>query len=208
MSKDTMECKILVIVDIEGIIGVTNMADTKHNLELAYDELYMLISELKKNNFSHITICNIHNDGNFFNKEMIDNLGANLIQGVQNLVPIVNEFSVSFMIGFHCKKNSGWRFDHTFRVDIEEIKFGENNIGEVGTFYRWLTLEKVPVLFVSGEGNYQDEIKEFNCIKHMIIAEPKNRNVIEDEYKIFKTLLKEAVAEIGNENRKYDQVIE
>ena len=77
------------------------------NAELAYKEISIIISKLKSYNITHITVCNIHNDGSCLNSEKINLLGAELVQGVHNLVPIINQFSISFMIGFHCKRNGG-----------------------------------------------------------------------------------------------------
>lgn len=109
---------------MEGIIGVADMKDVDANAELAYKEISIIISKLKSYNITHITVCNIHNDGSCLNSEKINLLGAELVQGVHNLVPIINQFSISFMIGFHCKRNGGGRFGHTFRNDIVKMNLG------------------------------------------------------------------------------------
>ena len=51
--------KILIIVDMEGIIGVADMKDVDANAELAYKEISIIISKLKSYNITHITVCNM-----------------------------------------------------------------------------------------------------------------------------------------------------
>lgn len=191
MSNKKFE--ILVIVDMEGIIGVIDLNDTPYNVKLAYKEIECVIMELKSNGYPDITICNIHDDGTLLDEKEIKGLGAKLISGIHNLVDKINDFSLAILIGFHCKKNTGWRFDHTFRIDIDKIIYGGDNIGEVGAYCRWLALEDIPVIFVSGEGKYQEEINCFDCITHQIISVSESIDLIQGEYLLLRSLLISAI---------------
>ena len=185
---------------MEGIIGVADMKDVDANAELAYKEISIIISKLKSYNITHITVCNIHNDGSCLNSEKINLLGAELVQGVHNLVPIINQFSISFMIGFHCKRNGGGRFGHTFRNDIVKMSYGNREIGEVGAYYRWLILEKVPVVMISGEGDFQEEIKEYGCFTHVILKQLKTEKDINEEYLKLERIIQQVVNLIRQDN--------
>lgn len=187
------ESKTLIIVDLEGIIGIRDINDTERNIILAYREIKFIIEELTNSGFVNITICNIHNDGSLLLKDEFKKIGVELIAGIDKLVDRIQLFSEAIMIGFHCKKNSGWRYDHTFRNDFDEIIYGQDNIGEVGAYCRWLALGGIPVIFVSGEGAFREEIGDFNCTVHQIIDFPADENIINKEYLLLEKELKRGV---------------
>ncbi len=181
------------MVDLEGIIGVLSLSDMENNVRLAYNEIFFVISELRKVGFVNITVCNVHDRGTCLDTAIIENMNASLIQGLSSLVNEVEEFSYAIMLGFHGKRESGGRFDHTFRMDILEMYYGLQSVGEVGAFYRWLSLAGISVILVSGEGNFADEIKEFNCILHVIRKTPVKEGIIQEEYMALEYALREAI---------------
>ncbi len=197
-----------MLVDLEGIIGVLSLADMESNVRLAYNEIFLVVSELRKAGFSNISVCNVHDRGTCLDTAVIENMNASLIQGLSSLVNEVKKFSFAIMLGFHGKRGSGGRFDHTFRMDILEMYYGQQSVGEVGAFYRWLSMEGISVIMVSGEGSFTDEIKEFNCILHEIRKTPVNAGIIQDEYMALEYALREAILIMKDRNIIDLQVLE
>ncbi len=196
--------KILLLVDMEGIIGVLRMQNMEQNVCLAYRQISIVISELNRKGYDNIVVCNIHDDGHCLDSEKIEKIGATLVQGVRELSLIVSGVSYAIMLGFHGRRECGGRFDHTFRYDIKTVHYGNYDIGEVGAFYRWLTLEGVRVLLVSGEGNFMEEIDGYLCVVHSVQTFPSTADIIEREYRNFEKALIKAMRLI---HKKRDEKI-
>lgn len=165
-----MKRKIIVIVDIEGIIGIRKICDINQNVRLAYRELKMLIIEVQKYGWQDVYICNIHDDGTCLEKEVLEGMGYIFVNGLNELCNKLEDFGYGMMVGFHGKRDSGGMFDHTFRDDIRSVECNGKEIGEVGMFYKWLSEKGVQVVFISGEGYFADEIDNKNCIIHSMIS--------------------------------------
>lgn len=191
------ENKILLLVDMEGIIGILSMQEMEHNARMAYYEISIVISRLFREGYHDITVCNIHDDGSCLKHHIIKNMGASFIQGIYNLPSVIKQFSHAIMLGFHGKRDSGEQFDHTFRADFEYVYYGTQIIGEVGAFYRWLSMEGIQLIMISGEGNFKDEVKEFPCIIHAINTSPCSDRIIELEYNSFQQAFEQAIVQLG-----------
>lgn len=197
-----MRKQVLLLADMEGIIGVSDMRKMSQNILLAYKEIEIVTAELKKAGFEDITVCNIHDNGTCLSPSEIEKRGFRLIQGMECLVEEISKFDVAVMIGFHGKNNSGGRFDHTFRFDFQEVLYGKQDIGEVGAYFRWLSLEDIPVIMISGEGNFADEVNQYECVIHKI----ENFLVSEYEYERLKEAVREAVLGLKDENALLFQI--
>lgn len=196
--------KILVLIDIEGIIGVKSLRDEIENNKLAYIETEIVTKFLKEKGYHDITLCNIHDDGKSFEKSYFKGLNAKLLCGVKELLANIDGFTDAFLIGFHGKENSGGCFDHSFRTDIKSCRLIKKEVGEIGLFTRWLESKKINVLFVSGEGNFMDEVSnEMDCIIHNV----KYGSRKEIDYLVFKNKL-DKVTGLLHQNRNRRKIIE
>ena len=182
IQNDIYDKKILLLFDLEGVIGVLNLANMEENRKLAYRELSLVINYLKDAKFHNITVCNIHDNGNCLSSDVLKSMGVDLIKGIQNLPFHIESFKFAIMLGFHGKRNSGGRFDHTFRTDILKMYYGRKSIGEVGAYYMWLMSKGVMVSMISGEGNFKDEIENEDCVIHTIKPMLSNPDEISNEY--------------------------
>lgn len=163
MSED-----ILLLVDLEGIIGVKNILLYENCRKMMIDELFCVIKSLQKNGFVQITVCNIHNDGNLLNDNDASVLHFRLIKGIKCLARQGVHFQFAILLGFHGMAGSGGQFGHTFRYDFDNVYFGNKRFGEVGLYTRWLEINHVPVLLVSGEGDFKKELIPGGCEIHYV----------------------------------------
>ena len=150
---------VLILFDLEGISGVEKLYPISSALNLAYKEITLVGSMLVAVGFKKIYLCNIHNSGRDLDKSKLDNLNIILLEGINELLENTSKFDFAILIGFHGKRKSGGRFDHTFRYDFVSITFDGLNLGEVGMYTRFLISENIPVIFVSGEGCFKDEVE-------------------------------------------------
>lgn len=157
--------KILVITDLEGIIGVLNLHDTEVNTRLFLKQMHLVISAIR-DTFPkvRITICDIHDAGNISQDLGLSSEDVGYIKGVTGLVTADLNYDRAFLIGFHGRKGSGGLFDHTFRPEITNIKYGNEDVGEITLFTDWLALHGVPVVLVSGEDAILDEVKQLQNV--------------------------------------------
>lgn len=165
--------KVLIVADLEGIIGFNYYAPIETEKKLMNEELqYAIGCILEKEKNCEITVCNIHRDGLLLAEEDIMPARASLLKGVDALVACSWDFDFAIMLGFHGKANSGGIFDHTFRPDFARMWRTENNVdidtGEVAAFSLWIESKGIPVILVSGEGNFDDEIRNATCRIHKV----------------------------------------
>ena len=159
---------IIIITDLEGIIGFDSSLDTSKALELWVQNLTVILKLLQEylpNN--HITICDVHNNG-FYSKEIAKRISelkmttVRVIGGIDTLLNNLVIYDVGLLIGFHGKAGAKGRFSHSFRDDFVHILAGEQKkpVGEIYLFIHLLKYYNIPVVFVSGEGGISDEIEQ------------------------------------------------
>ena len=155
--------KILIITDLEGIIGVLDLNITEVNKRLYLNQMCLVISAIR-DIFPkvRITICDIHDKGNISQDLGLSAEDVEYIKGITGLLTADLNYDRALLIGFHGKKGSGGLFDHTFRPEITNIKYGNEDVGEITLFTDWLVLHGVTVVFVSGEYSIVDEVKELD----------------------------------------------
>lgn len=183
------EKRLLIIADLEGMIGVTDPSDLGKSIEYGMEEIWFVIREFNSYGIRRITVANIHNDGKCYSPDTFDGQGVPLLRGMEELYRNIAEYDAAILIGFHGMYQSGGMFDHTFRMDITELRYGEEKLGEVGVFTLWLASHRIPAYLVSGEGNFRNEIKLPECVIH----EMKFPIVTDDQYKTEYGELKKAV---------------
>jgi len=201
IQKTSSNEKALLLVDLEGIIGVNDIYQDSRNYKLLERQLIISIYVLFIKHINDISLCFIHNNNYEFVRKLCDRLGhVSIIAGVNDLYSQVSNFSIAFMLGFHGMSNNGDKFDHSFRHDITKIFFGDLVIGEVGVFYRWLEMKGVNVIFVSGRGEFFNEI----CNAETYIHKVKNGGVVCEILRYLQKLYKciglyeSSCARIGN----------
>ncbi len=195
LNNELQKNKILIVTDLEGIIGIKSLNDEERNIILYHNELQMLINIVKDFYNEEITICNIHNnnmDKKILSEILLDENRITLLP-LEKLPLYINSFQIAFMIGFHGMANSGGIFDHSFRLDIINCQYDTKFIGEVGAFYRYLNNNGVSILFISGEGNFEKELDDIHieatCI-HKVAYDNINMS---NEYDRFKNELINAI---------------
>ncbi|HWS29347.1 MAG TPA: M55 family metallopeptidase [Clostridia bacterium] len=163
--------KALIVVDLEGIIGLELYTSQEHARELMRDELLCAIDcIIRWDDRYRITVCNIHCDGQLLCEADLLPCGETLLKGITALAACSWDFDFAIMLGFHGKANSGGMFDHTFRPDFRRIRRAQSEIemGEVAAFMTWIESKRIPVILVSGEGNFEGEISNPLCVVHKI----------------------------------------
>lgn len=169
---------ILLIVDLEGIIGMKKDVTLVDARMLMIKELQYIVDIIYDYNpKSNISICDAHNDGTLLNKGLT-NESITYINGIDNLANCNWNFDCALLIGFHAMANKGSHFDHTFRNDIVKIYYEDTNLslGEIASLITWIETKNIPVILVSAEGNFTDEVVEKNCYIHKVVY-----NSVQDE---------------------------
>lgn len=153
-----MSHKLFILMDLEGIIGVENL--DKNNTLNINAELDLVLRVSAKNGYKQFVIANIHNTGmwNFARYERTD---IEVLCGLNEVVTYEYTNEDVIMIGFHPMNGKNGRFPHSFRPDIKRITFDSKEIGEVGIYSRWFLNKGLDVKFISGEGDFKDEVPEF-----------------------------------------------
>lgn len=154
---------ILIIVDLEVIIGVEDLWDKKVNEALLYKEIFTIINSIPDN--MDVYLCYSHNDG-ILPSNLVGDLDPeiHIIKKINN-INFGIDYKAAFLIGFHGKKSDCCRFPHTFREEIEEMFLGEKEVGEIEMIVNLLSYYKIPVPLISTEAlviNYLD----YDCIYH------------------------------------------
>lgn len=203
--KKELKCNdnILIITDLEGIIGIASLKYMDKNNDLFLYEINATLDILRRNGFTNITLCNIHNNG-YENDRLLADFSKERNLSIINLNELyykVKYYDIAILLGFHGMVNSGGRFDHSFRLDIISCKFNCEEIGELGIFTRFLENNGVQVLFISGEGYFEDELD--NDLKSNIaIHKCSSNKTATEQYEEFESILNLSLANIIPRKKK------
>ena len=162
--------RVLIVADLEGIIGLSTLG-SEASKNLMSSELNFIVNYISRTTETReITVCDIHNYGLLLEREDFAQ-EITLIKGIDKLWGCGWNFDFAIMVGFHGKTDSGGLFDHTFRNDFIRLWCPgiDSDMGEVAAFSLWIESKGIPVVLVSGEGNFDDEIKRTSCIIHKVI---------------------------------------
>lgn len=166
---------ILIIVDLEVIIGVEDLWDAKENEMLLYKEIFTIINSIPE--YMDIYLCYDHNDGI---------LPCNLVKDLEPEIQIIKKmnnvdfslnYKTAFLIGYHGKKSDNCRFPHTYRIEIEKLLLGKKEVGEIEIIINLLSYYKIPVSLISTETVVIDYL-DYNCVYHNVDEENINSGSI------------------------------
>ena len=148
-------------MDLEGIIGVTDLRKKSQNERLLVRQLKNTVECIKKYSSGSIVACLIHDNGSmnlevFFREEKIK-----IAYGIEAFKEISADYAL--LIGFHSKSGGKGRFPHSFRTEINKITVENKEVGEVFLFSDYLEKRGTKVIFASGEGDFEDELRAFNA---------------------------------------------
>ena len=159
----------IILADLEGIFGVTDLFDSETNRSLLLAQIKRTIDCIKKTEDSIVKVCLIHDDGRMdIEKDVLD-LGACYYgSGIKSLLSSESAADYAVLIGFHSKANGAGVFPHSFKLEIESVVTDDKTVGEVYLFSKYLKLRGTKVLFVSGEGFFDDEMIFESTMTHYI----------------------------------------
>ena len=160
--------RLLLLIDLEGIIGFSEENTFQQNWELAQTEIDSILKLLETQGVHRFSACVVHNDGSGFPSQLLSRHDVRLYESVDSLTRAVEAVSRAVLIGFHGMRNTSGCFDHTFRMDFVDLEYNGLRLGEVGIFTRWLAGQGIPTLLVSGEGNFSEELDGIDCVIHRV----------------------------------------
>ena len=199
---------ILILTDLEGSIGLQKGMPYCCMKSYWKKTISAAIEAIKgNNNITNIDICNIHNNGNETEELKRDIQQDSIVfhKGITGLFNACKKCDVAMMVGVHGKSNSGGMFPHSFRTDIKNIFWGYNGkaVGEVFLFLHFFQLRRIPVVFVSGEGYFDDELSNHCCEKYIVSTDVDYQHSI----LCFQKSIKNAIQGIDQEEH-YNEMVE
>lgn len=155
-----MQNNILILADMEGCPGITDMKQYDACRERMIEEVERVIQIIESCGEADITVVDCHNDG----KNIVQHFSEEgyicheHIWSIQN----IEQYDCAMLIGFHPKKGSKGFCPHTIRPDVDELYLGEKSIGEVELLINWLAGHGVPVVFVGGDDAVKKELTGYD----------------------------------------------
>lgn len=156
-----MQSNILILADMEGCAGITDMKQYDICRERMIEEVERVIRLIETYKEAGVTIVDCHNDG----KNIVSFFVAKGYLCYEHIWSIKNieQYDCAMLIGFHAKNGGNGFCPHTIRPDVQELLLGEKSIGEVELLINWLAGHGVPVLFVSGDEAVKKELDGYAC---------------------------------------------
>lgn len=165
------EKNILLLSDLEGIIGVYNLDEDEINKKLYMKEISIIFDTIIKNKFYNIYYCDIHDNGSM--RLLLQDKYPN-VHFIEEFINI--DFNVhyeaAYLTGFHARCNTDGILCHSFRNDFYEVYLGDKVVGELEIYINWLSYYDIPIAFVSCDDVAMEEIRRVDCIKN--ISKSKN----------------------------------
>lgn len=191
--------KIIILTDLEGIIGVTEIENDCLNKALLIEELKSIIIVLNSINIHKVDVCFVHNGGQLLEGCELKEYGCKIYRDLLDIKEI-GDYDTAIMNGFHGKNGSGGNFDHSFRFDIREVKWNDHVVGEIEIYASWLKKKNVPVIFLSGEFACEEEVRNIRCG----FFSTSRKNSALDEVRVRDDLCKALISEVQRENKSID----
>ena len=151
---------IILLADMEGCCGITELTDTGFCREQMAEEVDFIIQSLKDLGDYTVTVLDCHNDGLNL-KEYCAEKDIPFIKHVWSL-PSDAQFDAALLVGFHGKEGSDGYLSHTARADICDLRLGQTSIGEVSLLQNWLAFFNIPVIYISGDQSIENELLHYN----------------------------------------------
>ena len=168
---------VLILADIEGIVGVYDLLDRAEVSHLYSEEIRVYVNTLLRNNIERITVCDAHNKGNMINYSVITDNGRNskrvTLISQTSQISFAEHYDFAIMVGYHGMGGKLGILAHTYRNDIKSIKIIDEkkatslSIGEVEVDARWLGSKGIPVVLVTGDSEAIQEANHFNSYRHV-----------------------------------------
>ena len=158
---------ILIIVDLEAIIGIEDLCDEETNEKLLYKEISTIVDSISSS--INIYLCYSHNDGILPDSVKQLNRDINIIEKIKN-IDFNIKYNMAFLVGFHGKNSDKCRFPHTFRSEIDELLLGGKEVGEIEMIVNLLSYYNIPVSLISTESEVINYLN-YKCIYHDINGE-------------------------------------
>jgi len=165
---------VLIIADLEGAVGVYDLAAHVSVRNLYNLEVESIIYSLKGKGVEKITVCDAHNQGNMLDYERLSSVGAHIISQTWN-IPFKERYDVAILTGLHGMRGGNSVLHHTFRYEITRVTVDSISIGEVEVYCRWLGGKQIPVVLVVGdneaayEGNILNVFRQTCCVKNAFV---------------------------------------
>lgn len=190
---------ILIVSDLEGIIGFQGFCSQEDLRRLMTKQLHFGFQVIRRilGQKSKITICDVHNDGLLLDAMEFSHKGLQLLQGITSLSSCSWDYDIAILFGFHGMRNRLGKFSHTFRDDIIRMWRENSNadIGEVSSFICWIESKGVPVVLVSGEGDFASETVSSKRLMHQVNCEESEEALYADlEKKLVECLANRATS--------------
>lgn len=156
-----MRSNILVLADMEGCTGITDMKQYDICKKKMIEETERVIQVIEECGDAEIAVADCHNDG----KNIIEYFSNKGYECYAHLWSIqdMKKYDCAMLVGFHPKNGEDGFCPHTLRADVEELFLGEKSIGEVELLINWLAGYGVPVVFVSGDEAVRRELVGYKC---------------------------------------------
>lgn len=183
--------RVLILADLEGIYGVYDLSDMNY-CKCAYcEEISIYLETLVKEEIEHITLCDIHDQGNllFDLRRRYEGIDLEIVSTVENINPNT-KYDFALLVGFHGMVGSFGILPHTLRYNFTNVAvYSEKwkskvSIGEVGIYSRWLAGKGIPVILASGDREAVYEANQFNpyratcCVKSIFEREEVSKELL------------------------------
>lgn len=153
--------KVLVIVDMEGCIGIYDLKNEDYCRDRMEKETSCIIEYLSKQKNCEITVADSHQDGNTISRLKEYYPHVKILSFFWN-VKDVESYNYALLIGFHAMQGMDGILSHTLRPEIKEMYMGESLCGEVSLIINWLAYYGVKTIFISGDRELKNEIRMNN----------------------------------------------
>ena len=157
-----MQSKVLVLADMEGCQGITDLSQYDTCREKMTEEAERVIYAIENCEKADITVADCHNDGRNI-VQYFSEKGYVCHEHIWSIKDI-EQYDCAMLIGFHPKKGEAGFCPHTIRPDVDELYLGEKSIGEVELLINWLAGHGVPVVFVSGDEAVKKELDNYDGV--------------------------------------------
>lgn len=156
-----MQNNILILADMEGCAGITDMRQYDVYREKMIEETERVIQSIEECRNASIAVADCHNEG----KNIVEYFTEKGYVCYEHMWSIQNmeKYDCAMLIGFHPKKGEVGFCPHTLRPDVDELFLGEKSIGEVELLINWLAGHGVSVIFVSGDDAVKKELDGYDC---------------------------------------------
>lgn len=197
-----MQSNILILADMEGCTGVTDMNQYEVCQVKMIEEVERAIQLIEECVNASITVADCHNDGKNI-VEFFSDKGYVCFEHIWSIKK-VEKYDCAMLIGFHPKNGEVGFCPHTLRADVEGLFLGEKSIGEVELVINWLAGHGVPVVFVSGDEMVQKELDDYDC--EFYATNGTNREFLDQKVllKQMRMHIKKALNLSGKEKPHYD----